>query len=83
MECEMTETKTHTICIAAEFCKGCAICTTVCPEDLLKIDHSRLNTQGYHPVCVDDAQLCVGCGNCTIMCPDNALAVDISIEQAG
>ena len=68
----------HRVCVTDDFCKGCAICTTVCPEELLEIDNHHLNSQGYNPVCVDLSRECVGCGNCVLMCPDNAILIEKS-----
>ena len=66
-------------------CKGCALCTTVCPFDLIHIA-DRFNAKGYRPAeysesrpCLHDnlAQdnRCTGCANCAAMCPDVAITV--------
>ena len=35
-------------------CKGCELCTTVCPKHIVVIDKSRINRKGYHPASVHD-----------------------------
>ncbi|NMC68340.1 MAG: 4Fe-4S binding protein, partial [Spirochaetales bacterium] len=31
-----------------ELCKGCELCTTVCPVKIVVMDFTRMNTKGYH-----------------------------------
>lgn len=64
-----------TIVIDEDRCKGCELCTTVCPKDLVKMADS-LNTKGYHPAqLVDPNGDCTGCTLCALMCPDVAITV--------
>ena len=56
-------------------CKGCALCTLVCPYDLVHIA-DRFNAKGYRPSeFVDPQGRCIGCANCAVMCPDVAIVV--------
>jgi 2-oxoglutarate ferredoxin oxidoreductase subunit delta len=61
-------------------CKGCGLCTTACPFDLIRIA-DRFNAKGYRPaeyVGPSDSQhsrSCTGCANCATMCPDVAITV--------
>jgi len=57
-------------------CKGCLLCTTVCPESIIR-QSKRLNPQGYKVVeCdPDKASACTGCTACAQMCPDVAIVV--------
>lgn len=32
------------------YCKGCELCVSVCPKDILALDETRLNISGYNPV---------------------------------
>ena len=57
-------------------CKGCALCTAVCPKGIVEIDTGRFNSKGYHVAYCRDADLCVACAMCAIMCPDSAITVD-------
>ena len=33
----------------SDHCKGCELCTTVCPKHIVAIDQSVINRKGYHP----------------------------------
>jgi 2-oxoglutarate ferredoxin oxidoreductase subunit delta len=56
-------------------CKGCALCTHVCPFDLVRIAE-HFNAKGYQPAeFVDPRQQCTACANCATMCPDLAITV--------
>ena len=64
------------IVIDQDRCKGCELCTTVCPQgDLVQMaDH--FNVKGYRPsVFVDPDSRCTGCTLCAIMCPDMVITV--------
>lgn len=56
-------------------CKGCALCTTVCPKDLVHMsDH--FNAKGYQPSeFVDPENQCIGCAFCAMICPDVCIVV--------
>jgi 2-oxoglutarate ferredoxin oxidoreductase subunit delta len=57
-------------------CKGCELCTTVCPKDVIQMAKDRLTPRGYHPAAlVDPNGDCTGCGICAIICPDVAITV--------
>jgi 2-oxoglutarate ferredoxin oxidoreductase subunit delta len=56
-------------------CKGCTLCTTVCPQSLLHMAE-RLNTRGYHPAeYIDPDGKCTGCALCAVICPDVCMIV--------
>jgi 2-oxoglutarate ferredoxin oxidoreductase subunit delta len=63
------------ILIQEEKCKGCELCTTVCPYNLIQMaDH--YNSKGYRPaMLVDPEGRCTGCTLCAMMCPDVAITV--------
>lgn len=63
--------------IERERCKGCGLCVRACPKDLLELSKSELNSKGYQPAELKDAEACVACGSCARTCPD----VCISIEK--
>ncbi len=59
-----------------DVCKGCGLCTTVCPVKIVAMDENRINAKGYHPAAVTDMSKCTGCANCAIMCPDYVITVE-------
>jgi 2-oxoglutarate ferredoxin oxidoreductase subunit delta len=64
-----------TISIDENRCKGCELCTAVCPKDLIHMA-DRFTTRGYHPAeLVDPSGACTGCLLCAIICPDVAITV--------
>ncbi len=65
-----------TIYIDQERCKGCALCTSVCPQHVIAMESQFLNKRGYHPAALVDSQgECTGCGVCAIICPDVCITV--------
>jgi 2-oxoglutarate ferredoxin oxidoreductase subunit delta len=56
--------------IDVDRCKGCGLCTHVCPVHILELSRDTFNAKGYHPVTVVDAEKCTGCGSCAMICPD-------------
>ncbi|MDR3645090.1 MAG: 4Fe-4S binding protein [Clostridia bacterium] len=57
-------------------CKGCGLCTTVCPRKIMVLDKEKLNKMGYHPAHLCDEVKCTGCAMCAIICPDVAIIVE-------
>jgi len=56
------------------WCKGCYICVSVCPRDVLDIDQTQW-TGSFHPVYVRQIERCTACRNCELFCPDLAIEV--------
>ncbi|MDK2784362.1 MAG: 2-oxoglutarate ferredoxin oxidoreductase subunit delta [Bacillota bacterium] len=56
-------------------CKGCELCTTVCPNKILTLDTKKINKLGYHPATVTNPEECIGCALCARMCPDCVIEV--------
>jgi 2-oxoglutarate ferredoxin oxidoreductase subunit delta len=64
------------IAIEQDRCKGCALCTTVCPQDVIDMADDVLNAGGYHPASlVDPEGKCTGCAICAAICPDACITV--------
>lgn len=64
-----------TVVVDANRCKGCELCTTVCPQHILAMA-DNFNTRGYRPVVlVDPNDKCTGCTLCAVICPDAVLTV--------
>lgn len=63
------------ITIDVERCKGCELCTTVCPKDLIHMAEF-FNKRGYRPAALIDPDAgCTGCAICAVICPDAAITV--------
>jgi len=62
-----------TVVIDTERCKGCAVCTTACPNKVIALS-AKVNAKGYNYLeMVNDN--CTGCTNCAIVCPDGIITV--------
>jgi len=66
------------ITIDRERCKGCYLCISVCPNEVI-ITSQSLNQQGYYPAEpreeTNDGKGCIGCAMCATICPDIAIEV--------
>ena len=60
--------------IFRELCKGCEICVSFCPKNVISLS-DKLNASGYLPVIFDDNDECTGCAVCAIVCPEVAIEV--------
>lgn len=63
------------VIIKKDRCKGCEICISVCPKNILAIDDVDVNINGYHAVKIIDEDECIACASCGIMCPDGAINI--------
>jgi 2-oxoglutarate ferredoxin oxidoreductase subunit delta len=65
------------------YCKGCELCVSACPQDVLALDQEHLTPKGYHPVMLS-ADGCTGCAICAVVCPEAALTVfrEVPIKSA-
>ena len=66
------------VIVIAERCKECGFCIEFCPKHILH-ESTEINSQGYHPVGVNDSDECNGCNICSMSCPDFAIYV-VSVE---
>ena len=68
------------ITIDRELCKGCYLCISVCPDNLIIIS-DELNQTGYYPAEFTEKNgkeediKCTGCATCALVCPDVAIEV--------
>jgi 2-oxoglutarate ferredoxin oxidoreductase subunit delta len=74
---------TTPLTIAEARCKGCEICVTACPKDVLALDRSRVNVLGYHPVTLVDPKGCTSCAFCARVCPDAVFTVWVMPHERG
>jgi indolepyruvate ferredoxin oxidoreductase beta subunit len=58
----------HEIDIRHDWCKGCDICSRVCPEYCLAV-----NIDGE--LTITNAEACTGCRLCVMLCPDFAITI--------
>lgn len=64
-----------TIVIDKDRCKGCELCTFVCPKHLIGMADT-FTARGYRPaLLVDPYGTCTGCLVCAVVCPDAAITV--------
>ena len=61
--------------IATDRCKGCELCISACPKDVLELDQSVVNALGHHPIRLIDAAGCTSCALCARVCPDTVFTV--------
>jgi 2-oxoglutarate ferredoxin oxidoreductase subunit delta len=57
-------------------CKGCELCTTVCPKKIVVMATDRINVKGFHPAQVIEQDKCIGCAFCATMCPDVVIEIE-------
>jgi len=57
-----------------ERCKGCRICVTFCPREVLQ-ESKTVNGKGYHypEIAPGKEAACVHCEFCTLVCPEFAI----------
>ncbi|MCR5608696.1 MAG: 4Fe-4S binding protein [Lachnospiraceae bacterium] len=64
------------ITINETLCKGCGLCVSACPKQILALSKEKMNSKGYHPATIIDMEKCIGCTSCAIMCPDVVITVE-------
>jgi len=63
------------VIINESLCKGCELCTSVCPKKILKLSEDKINHKGYFPAECIDVEKCIGCTFCALICPDVAIEI--------
>lgn len=56
-------------------CKGCELCISVCPKQILVLNKMETNKKGYFPADVTDITSCIACASCAKICPDSVITV--------
>jgi len=62
------------IVIDTEHCKGCELCVSACPTDVILME-KNVNSKGYHFAYMENPDACTGCANCAVVCPDGVITV--------
>ncbi|MEO0020750.1 MAG: 4Fe-4S dicluster domain-containing protein [candidate division WOR-3 bacterium] len=60
-------------------CKGCELCVTYCPKQVLAMS-KEINDKGYFYAQVVNQDACIACRFCGMMCPDTA--IEIAVEES-
>jgi len=68
------------VTVNGDACKGCGLCVSVCPRQVLEISRSHFNARGVYPAAVIKQEVCIGCASCALMCPDGAITVEKEME---
>jgi 2-oxoglutarate ferredoxin oxidoreductase subunit delta len=61
-------------------CKGCGLCVTVCPKNVLEISE-QVSPKGYFPAFQARPEDCIFCALCCVMCPDVAITITEETEE--
>lgn len=62
------------IVVDKELCKGCGVCVTACPTEVISLAKS-INAKGYNYAEMSNPDACIGCANCALVCPDGVISV--------
>lgn len=62
--------------IDEDICKGCELCTNVCPSKILELANDKINSKGYSPAICIDQDKCISCTFCAMICPDMAITIN-------
>ncbi|HCC71468.1 MAG TPA: ferredoxin [Bacteroidales bacterium] len=62
------------IVIDKEKCKGCGLCITACPTEVIALS-PEVNSKGYNYATAVNMDVCTGCTNCSLVCPDGVITV--------
>ena len=64
------------VTIAESVCKGCALCVSACPKQIMMMNREKLGSKGYYPATLTDTTQCTACAVCATICPDSAITVE-------
>lgn len=68
------------VVIDKDRCKGCELCTTACPQNIIEMS-KNINVKGYFYADVVDQSRCIGCRLCAIACPDVVIEIRVNGVQ--
>jgi 2-oxoglutarate ferredoxin oxidoreductase subunit delta len=64
------------ITVNFERCKGCGLCVSVCPKQIMRLQEEHRNTKGYFTAQCTDQEACISCAMCATICPDCVIRVE-------
>ena len=62
------------IVVDVERCKGCVLCVTACPTDVIKMSEN-VNGKGFNYAYPANHEACTACTSCSLVCPDMCITV--------
>ncbi len=62
--------------VITERCKGCGLCTSVCPKQIVVLQKEKRNKKRYFYAECTDQDACISCAMCATMCPDCAIRIE-------
>lgn len=69
------------ITVDEKWCKGCKICISSCPKEVLKLSGKR-NEKGHLVAFAAYPEKCIGCRMCEKFCPDLCITVEQEDKDA-
>ncbi len=64
------------VTVNEDLCKGCGLCISACPKNIMIISAAQINAKGYHTALCEKPEACIGCAFCATMCPEVAIRVE-------
>ena len=64
------------VSFATDLCKGCGLCVSVCPKQIIVIAKDKINKKGHSPAEITDQEKCIACAFCATMSPDCVITVE-------
>jgi 2-oxoglutarate ferredoxin oxidoreductase subunit delta len=72
-----SNSKSVSVEINENLCKGCEICIEFCPTDVFE-KSGKLNRKGYSLPVIAREEDCTGCCICELMCPEFGIIINVS-----
>lgn len=76
-------TSRYVLSLDHNYCVGCGICVSVCPEEALKLSPAVIRDGRLvkKPLLDIDTTKCTFCGECVVLCPTNAIKIQINSSE--
>lgn len=76
VEGRWTDMAKFIVSIDSDRCKGCELCVSVCPKQILFIQRDRANVSAYYFADIKEREKCIGCVSCARICPEGAIRIE-------